>query len=457
MDNIENVILRNLIYNEEYTKKVLPYLNVDYFINKTDKEIYTATIDFVNKYATLPTLEAIKIILTQKISNPEVLEPINIALNNFEKDKDIKNQEDWLLDQTEKFCQENAIKLAIIESLEILENKKGSKDKGLIPSLLTDALAISFNAGCGHDYLEDADERFAFYHKKEHKIEFDIDWLNTITNGGIPPKTLNMVLAGINVGKTLTLCHLAAHYLSQGLNVFYASGEMAEEELAKRIDANLFDLNLDDIINIPKNIYDNKINKLKSKTHGKLIIEEYSTGTSTVINIRASLHELLLKKNFKPDIIIIDYIGVFASSRIKAGAAGGLYVLGKAIAEEFRGLAQEYNARLWTAVQFNRSGYKSSDPGMGDIGESFAIAMTADFAFGLITNDALEEQLQYLASQIKNRYGDVTKYKKSLIGVSRAKQKLYNIDISEQEKMVDVEELPEIDSDRKSKFGKFKF
>lgn len=463
MEKIESLILRNLIFNEDFSKKTLPYLKLEYFVEKIDKEIFATAYEFINKYNQQPSIEALNIIVSNRIKDPNIQDDIEIALRDYQKLSKGPVNDEWLLQETEKFCQDQAIRNALIESLEILQDKNSKKQKGAIPSILTDALAISFDNNVGHDYLEDYEERFEYYHKKENRIPFHIDWLNKITNGGVPPKTLNIVMAGVNVGKTLTLCDLATNYLQQGKNVFYATFEMAPEEISKRIDANNFDVIMDDIDSLPKGIFDSRINKLKQKTNGKLLVKEFSTGSGTVMDIRASLHEALLKKNFKPDIILIDYIGVMASARLKNSSVG-LYQLGKSIAEEIRGLAQETNTRVWTAVQVNRSGYKSSAPDMADIGESFAIAMTADFSFVLVTNEELEELNQYLALQIKNRYGNVTKYKKHLIGVSREKQRLFNIDESEQsDNMVGIDIIDKVDelkekyNDKKSKFANFKF
>jgi replicative DNA helicase len=463
LEKIETLILRNLIFDPDYSKKVLPYLKGEYFVEKTDKEIYEATDKFIQKFNNQPTIEALNIILSEKIKDNKNLEELNEILGDYKKNINEKSPQDWLLEETEKFCQDQAIRNALIESLEILQNKKSQKKKGEIPYILTDALAISFDNNVGHDFLEDAEQRYEYYHKKENRIPFHIDWLNKITNGGVPNKTLNILMAGVNVGKTLGLCDLAADYLQQGKNVFYATFEMAEEEIAKRIEANSYDISMDDLQDLPKNLFMHKIQKLRDKTSGKLVIKEYPTGNATILDIRNTLHELLLKKNFRPDIIIVDYIGVMASSRIKGNNVGNLYVLGKSIAEELRGLAQETKTRLWTAVQVNRSGYRSSAPDMADIGESFGIAMTADFSIVLVTNDELEELGQYLACQIKNRYGNVTKFKKHVIGVSREKQKLYNIDESLQNDDIDIELIDDIDklqkkyNDKKSKFTDFKF
>lgn len=451
MERIESVILQNLIFNDEYTRKTIPYIKSEYFADQSEKKIYEFVNSFVQKYNSLPAIDAIRIVSGKEIKSNTILDEIDNELTKFEKNQAQKYDSQWLLDETEAWCQERALYNAALETIGILDNKQSAKPRNSIPQIFQDALAVSFDAHVGHDYIEDAEQRYEYYHKKENKIPFDIEWLNKITNDGIPPKTLNLVLAGTNVGKTLCLCHFAAWYLSQGLNVFYVTMEISEEEIAKRIDANLHDIDLDHIINIPKDKYLSKIQQIASKTHGKLVIKEYATSQASVINFKASLNELFLKRGFKPSIIIVDYVGICSSARLKPSS--DMYQLGKAVAEELRGLAKEADVRLWSAVQYNRKGYGSSSAGLDDIGESFAIAQTADFCVGLITNEDVEEMGQYIAIQQKNRYGDVTKYKRHMIGVSRPRQRIF--DAGDVEESDEEEEIKE-NEDRKTRFRSLK-
>lgn len=448
MERIESLILQNLIFNDEYTRKVIPYLKEEYFADQAEKKIYEFINEFVQKYNVLPSVDAIRIISGKELKNPNTLEEIYKELHGFESNQAKTFEIQWLLDETESWCQERALYNAALETIGILDNKQSKTPKSAIPQIFQDALAVGFDPHVGHDYIEDAELRYEYYHKKENRIPFDIEWLNKITNDGVPPKTLNLILAGTNVGKTLCLCHLAAWYLSLGLNVFYGTMEVSEEEIAKRIDANLHDVDLDDIINIPRDQYLNKIQDIASKTHGKIVIREYATSQASVIHFKSTLNELFLKKGFKPDIIIIDYVGICSSSRLTVSS--GMYQLGKAVAEELRGLAKEAEARLWSAVQYNRKGYGSSAPGLDDIGESFAIAQTADFTIGLMTNEDLEEMNQYLAIQQKNRYGDVTKYKRHMLGVNRPRQRIF--DAGEEESPPDEEDEIQENDDRAAKF-----
>lgn len=452
MERIESVILQNLLFNDEYTRKVLPYIKQEYFTDKAEKSIHEYVDAFIKKYNSLPIVDAVKIISAKEIKNPVVLEEIHSELDGFEKNQSKQFDMQWLLDETEKWCQERSLYNAARETIEILDNKNSQKQKGAIPQIFQDALAVSFDSSVGHDYLKDAPKRYEHYHKKDNKIPFDIEWLNKITNGGVPNKTLNIIMGGINVGKTLILCHLAANYLKQGLNVFYATMEIAEEEIGKRIDANLFDINIDDIINLSKDSYLNQIDKIVAKTHGTLLVKEYPSGAASVLNFESTLNEAFLKQGFKPDIIIVDYIGICSSSRIKPGNANGLYQLGKAVAEELRGLAKKTETRLWSAVQLTRKGYGSSAPGLDDIGESFGIPATSDFCVVVITNEDLEDANQYLAIQQKNRYGNVTKYKRHIIGVNRDKQQIFDFGEEEPDEEVDIKQ----NDDRAAKFRSLK-
>jgi len=421
LDDIENVIVRNFLFNEEYTRKVLPYIKEEYFTADADKKLFVLVNDFVGKYNDLPTPEIIRISLPKE----EVIE----RLGELEKQSNSIDKQ-WLLDQTEQWCQEKAIYNAVLKSINILDDKKTNQNKGIIPQLLADAIGVSFDTNLGHDYLEDAEERFAYYHKKENKIQFDIDLLNSVTNGGVTRKTLNLIGAGINVGKSLIQCHLAAAYLSAGYNVVYFTMEMAQEEIAKRIDANLYNMDINDIIEIQHDIYMKRMEKLRAKITGKLIVKEFPTAGAGVIQFRAFLNELNLKKSFRPTVCFFDYIGICMSSRIKMAGNTNTYI--ESIAQELRGLMQEMEMVGWTATQLTRDGMASSDPDMTDTGSSIGLPATVDFYVIVTTSDELEELMQYQARQVKNRYNNSTKNKRFVIGVDRAKQRLYNVDDSQQ-------------------------
>lgn len=409
---------------------------------------------FILKYNTTPTPDALKIEINSiRGSTDDTIKKIIEQIDEFGKDT-TKTNMDWLIDSTEKFCQDRAIYNAITESLEIM-NGKGTLQKGAIPDLLTKALSISFDPNVGHDYLEQSDERYHYYHKIEDKLKFDLEFFNKITKNGVPRKTLNVLMAGVGVGKSLFLCHLAANYLNQGKNVLYVTLELAEEEVAKRIDANLFNISIDDLLILPKDLYDNRVKKLRHKTQGKLIIKEYPTTTASVIHFKALLNELNLKKGFIPDVIMIDYINICASARMKPGVANS-YTYIKAIAEELRGLAVEYNIPLWTATQLTRGGYGSSDPDMTDTAESFGLPATADLFLAAITNEQMEQLNQLMIKQLKNRYNDPGLNKRFVIGIDRSKMKLYDVEQSAQE-IVDSGQQEEKTSlkssfDKKSKF-----
>ncbi len=422
MDDIENVIIRNFLFNEDFTRKVSPYLKEEYFLEQHDKALFSYINEFLFKYNSLPTPEIIRI----SLQKPEVSE----RLQELETAKTKPLDQQWLLDQTEMFCKEKAVYNAILESITILDDKKSNKDKGAIPQILADALGVSFDTNLGHDYLEDAEERFNYYHKKENKIPFDIHYLNKVTNNGVTPKTLNLIGAGINVGKSLIMCHLAATYLSAGYNVVYFTMEMAEEEIAKRIDANQYNLDINDLLEMPRDLYLKKMERLRGKITGKLIIKEYPTAGASVIQFRAFLNELKLKKSFKPTICFFDYIGICLSARIKMAGNTNTYI--KAIAEELRGLMVEFQMVGWTATQLTRGGMDSSDPGMTDTGESIGLPATVDFYIIATTNDELEELMQYQMKQVKNRYDSNIKHKRFVIGVNRAQQRLYDVEESQQ-------------------------
>ena len=445
MNRLEQTILKNLIYNEVYTRKVLPFIKPDYFSDNTERIVFKEIFDFVNKYKNLPTHESLVINFTESksLTEPQVRESIEL-LKEIHSSKDEKSEGQWLIEQTEKFCQDKAIYNAIMESVGILDDD-GKRSKGEIPQLLSDALGVTFDNNIGHDYINDSDSRYDSYHKVESRIRFDLDLFNKITKGGLPVKTLNIALAGTGVGKSLFMCHVAAGCLSQGHNVLYITMEMAEEKIAERIDANLLNIDLDELRTITKEDYNRKFSALKNKTQGKLIIKEYPTASASSLHFRALLNDLALKKSFKPDIIFIDYLNICCSSRIKPGANVNSYSYIKAIAEELRGLAVENNLPIVSATQTTRSGFSNSDPGLEDTSESFGLPATADFMFALVTNEELEQLNQVLVKQLKNRYGDPNLYKRFVLGIDRSKMRLYDVEDSAQNDIVDagkVEDKP---------------
>jgi replicative DNA helicase len=440
---LEQAILKNLVCNEEYLRKVLPFLKSDYFSDRTERALYNEITSFTETYNHSPTTEAISIAIKEKsnLTDDEV-KGCETYLQEIESNIKPEAEIQWLVDKTEKFCQEKAIYNGVLRAISILDGKDKSQDKGAIPTILSDALAVSFDTTVGHDYLEDSDERYEFYHRKEERIPFDLDYFNKITKGGLPAKTLNIALAGTGVGKSLFMCHVAAGAMVQGKNVLYITLEMAEEKIAERIDANLLNVTLDDLIDLPKDMYDKKVAKVREKTYGKLIIKEYPTASASATHFRTLLNELNLKRSFKPDIIFIDYLNICCSSRIKAGANINSYTYVKSIAEELRGLAVEYNVPIVSATQTTRSGFTSSDPGLEDTSESFGLPATADLMFALITSEDLEELGQIMVKQLKNRYNDPTYYKRFTIGVDRAKMRLYDVEQSAQQGIADAGKAP---------------
>jgi replicative DNA helicase len=439
MNRLEQTIIKNLIYNEEYVRKVLPFIRPDYFSDNAEKIVFKEIFEFINQYKNPPTHEALVINFTEKknLTEPQVQEAIEL-LNKVHSDKDEPTETQWLIEQTEKFCQDKAIYNAIMESVSILDSKSEKRTKGEIPQLLSDALGVSFDNNIGHDYTQDYDSRYDSYHKVESRIRFDLDLFNKITKGGLPIKTLNIALAGTGVGKSLFMCHVAAGNLSQGQNVLYITMEMAEEKIAERIDANLLNIDLDELRTISKEDYTRKFSALKSKTQGKLIIKEYPTASASVLHFRALLNDLALKKNFRPDIIFIDYLNICCSARIKPGANVNSYSYIKAIAEELRGLAVEFCVPIVSATQTTRSGFSNSDPGLEDTSESFGLPATADFMFALVSNEELEALNQILVKQLKNRYGDPNLYKRFVLGIDRAKMRLYDAEESAQQDIADA-------------------
>ena len=411
----------------------------EYFTDRTERLIYDEIKQFTETYNTTPTVEAIGLAVKERRNlTDEEVEKSETYLKEIENSSRESAQIQWLTDKTEKFCQEKAIYNAVLGSISILDGKDKTHDKGQIPKILSDALAVTFDTSVGHDYLENSDERYEFYHKHEERIPFDLDYFNKITKGGLPNKTLNIALAGTGVGKSLFMCHVAAGAMVQGKNVLYITMEMAEEKIAERIDANLLNVTLDDLTSLPKDMYDKKVAKLKAKTTGKLIIKEYPTASASATHFRSLLNELNLKKSFRPDIIFIDYLNICCSSRIKAGANINSYTYVKSIAEELRGLAVEYGVPIVSATQTTRSGFTSSDPGLEDTSESFGLPATADLMFALITSEDLQELGQIMVKQLKNRYNDPTMYKRFTVGVDRAKMKLYDVEQSGQEGLVDA-------------------
>ena len=461
---LETTILKNLIFSEEYTRKVLPFIQADYFSDNKEKIVFNLVSEFVNKFKTLPTHEALVIDLTEskQLTDQEVKGALTL-LEDINEAKKEPTETQWLIQQTEKFCQDRAIYNAIMESVSILDTtNKTAKSKGEIPKLLSNALGVSFDSHIGHDYINDHDSRFDFYHKQESRIPFDIDLLNKITKGGLPNKTLNICLAGTGVGKSMFMCHVAASCLSQGCNVLYITMEMAEERIAERIDANLLNVSMGELHSMTKQEYDRKFDVLRNKTHGKLIIKEYPTASASSLHFRSLLNDLHLKKNFVPQIIFIDYLNICASARIKPGANVNSYSYIKAIAEELRGLAVEFNVPIVSATQTTRSGFSNTDVGLEDTSESFGLPATADFMFALISTEELEQLNQLMVKQLKNRYGDPNIYKRFVVGVDRAKMKLYDAEASAQDDIVDSgkedDDKPlNTFGNRESKFKKNKF
>ena len=436
---LEQTILKNLIYNDDYLRKVLPFLKTDYFSDSVERTLYDEITSFTETYNKTPTIEAISIAVKERrnLTSDEV-QRCETYLDEIEKAKSEESQIPWLVDKTEKSCQEKAIYNAVLGSISILDGKDKAHDKGQIPKILSDALAISFDNSVGHDYLDDSDQRYDFYHRKEERIPFDLDYFNKITKGGLPNKTLNIALAGTGVGKSLFMCHVAASAMVQGKNVLYITLEMSEEKIAERIDANLLNTDIGDLSELPKDLYDKKVARVREKCTGKLIIKEYPTAAASAIHFRTLLNELNLKRSFVPDIIFVDYLNICCSSRIKAGANINSYTYVKSIAEELRGLAVECNVPIVSATQTTRSGFTSSDPGLEDTSESFGLPATADLMFALISSEELEELGQMMVKQLKNRYNDPTFHKRFTIGVDRAKMKLFDVEQSAQQGLADA-------------------
>jgi archaellum biogenesis ATPase FlaH len=433
---IERTALTQLVSNEQYARKVLPFMKSDYFSDRTERTLFEEIAKFVDKYNKIPTQTSLEIeVSARKDLNGEDFKKVIEAIQGMEfSDVDF----DWLVDTTEQFCKDKAVYNAIVEGISIIDGKDKKRGPDAIPSILTDALAVGFDNRVGHDYLLDAESRYDYYHKVEEKIPFDLDFFNRITKGGLPPKTLNIALAGTGVGKSLFMCHVAANCLSQGRNVLYITLEMAEERIAERIDANLMNISMEDLHSLPKQMYENKIAKIIKSTSGQLIVKEYPTASAHSSHFRGLIKELAIKKSFRPDIIFVDYLNICASSRFKGAQNVNSYMYIKAIAEELRGLAVETNVPIMSATQTTRSGFVSSDIGLEDTSESFGLPATADFMFALISNEELEELNQIAVKQLKNRYNDPTANRRFVVGIDRAKMKLYDIDDKEQEDLVDA-------------------
>ena len=457
MDSIEITILKNLIHNDEYSRKVIPFINKEYFEEFHQKIIFEEVCTFIVKYNSLPTKETL-IIESEKRTDitDDVFGKIQDCVGVLD---DTPNDLQWLLDTTEKWCKDRAIYLALVESIAIADGNNDKKNQDAIPSILSDALAVSFDNQVGHDYLEDYEERYESYHREEDKIPFDLDYFNKITKGGLPNKTLNVALAGTGVGKSLFMCHMAAATLLQGKNVLYVTLEMAEEKIAERIDANLLNVPIQDIVNLPQQIFEKKVTNLAKKTQGTLIIKEYPTASAHSGHFKSLLSELSLKKSFKPDIIFIDYLNICASSRYKANGNVNSYSYIKAIAEELRGLAVEANVPIVSATQTTRSGFASSDVDLTDTSESFGLPATADLMFALISTEELESLSQIMVKQLKNRYHDPTINKRFVVGIDRGKMKLYDCEQSAQDDILDSGQEEEYNKqeDKLSKFAGLKF
>ena len=458
MERLELTILRNLVYNEDYSRKVIPFIQPEYFEQRSERVVFEEIVQFIVKYNSAITKEALGIEIENRTDLTETdvkdIREICTSLNDSVAEKQ------WLLDTTEKWCRDRAIYLALMESIHIADGNDGNKNRDAIPSILSDALAVSFDNNIGHDYLQNYEERYDFYNRKEDKIPFDLEYFNKITKGGLPNKTLNIILAGTGVGKSLALCHFASSVLIQSKNVLYITLEMAEEKIAERIDANLLNVPIQQLVDLSKSSFVNKVNSIAKKTQGTLIIKEYPTASAHSGHFKALLNELALKKSFRPDIIFIDYLNICASSRHKANGSVNSYSYIKSIAEELRGLAVEFNVPIVSATQTTRSGFGSSDPELTDTSESFGLPATADLMFALISTEELEGLGQIMVKQLKNRYSSTDIYKRFVLGIDRAKMRLYDVEQSAQKDILDSgQESGYNDEDQKPKksFEGFKF
>ena len=457
MERIETTILRNLVFNEEFARKTIPFIQSDFFEERSEKIIFDEIVSFITKYDSAITLEALNIEVENRTDlTAEEVKNINDISKEL-NDSPIDHQ--WLLDTTEKWCRDRAIYLALMESIHIADGEDDKRNRDAIPSILSDALAVSFDNNIGHDYILNSDDRYEYYHRTEDKIPFDLEYFNKITKGGLPNKTLNIALAGTGVGKSLFMCHFASSVLLQGKNVLYITLEMAEEKIAERIDANLLNTPIQNLTDLPKPMFDKKVKKISSKTQGQLIIKEYPTASAHSGHFKALLNELALKKSFKPDIIFVDYLNICASSRYRANTAVNSYSYIKAIAEELRGLAVEANVPILSATQTTRSGFASSDVDLTDTSESFGLPATADLMFALISTEELEGLNQIMVKQLKNRYNDPTIFKRFIVGIDRAKMRLYDCEQKAQEDVLDSGTKEEYNEEKvpKKTFAEFKF
>jgi len=433
--SIERTALSNLITNEDYARKVIPFLRSNYFKVREERIVFEEIQKFVDKYKKIPTKTALEIEVDNRkdLSQDDHSKIVKLITSLNSTDVDLE----WLLETTEKFCKDKAIYNAIVDGVEIIEGKDKKRTPDAIPDILTEALGVSFDNSVGHDYLADGQQRYDYYHKKEEKIPFDLEFFNKITKGGLPPKTLNIALAGTGVGKSLFMCHVASSCLAQGKNVLYITLEMAEEKIAERIDANMMNVEIKNLPELSKMMFDDKLTEIRKKTSGKLIIKEYPTASAHSGHFRGLIKELAIKKSFKPDIVFIDYLNICASSRFKGGTNINSYTIIKSIAEELRGLAVETNVPFMSATQTTRTGFVSSDIGLEDTSESFGLPATADLMFALISTEALEEIGQMQVKQLKNRYNDPSMNKRFVVGVDRSKMRLYDVESQAQMEIVD--------------------
>ena len=433
---IERTALSSLISNEDYARKVIPHMRADYFSDRAERLVFEEIKAFTDKYQKIPTQTSLEVeVQNRKDLNEEDFRRVIDVIKTLSTEK---VDYDWLVDSTEQFCKDKAVYNAIIEGIQIIDGKSKDADVSAIPSILSDALAVGFDNHVGHDYVHDSDARFDYYHRTETRIPFDLDYFNRITKGGLPPKTLNIALAGTGVGKSLFMCHMAANCLSQGKNVLYITLEMAEERIAERIDANLMNVTIDDLHDLPKAMFESKIDNIRKSTSGQLIIKEYPTASAHCAHFRGLIKELAIKKSFRPEIIFIDYLNICASTRYKGSSNVNSYTMIKSIAEELRGLAVETNVPIMSATQTTRTGFVSSDVGLEDTAESFGLPATADFMFALLTNDELDDLNQICVKQLKNRYNDPNVNKRFVLGLDRARMKLYDVKQKEQEDLVDA-------------------
>jgi replicative DNA helicase len=456
-DRIDQVILENLIKDEQYVRKVIPFLKDSYFMNFADKKVFTIIQDFVEKYNNPPTKQAIVLSLNEDTSlNEDSHKKCLEILDNLNGDKVDRK---WLIDETEKFCKDKALYLAVMDSIQILDGKNKDQGRDALPQILSDALAVGFDTNIGHDWSEDSEKRYDFYHRLEEKVEFDLEMFNKITEGGLSNKTLNIALAGTGVGKSLFMCHMASSCIAKGKNVLYITLEMAEERIAERIDANLMNMPIMELKDLSKAMFDNRIKKINDKIEGRLIIKEYPTASAHTGHFKALINELKLKRNFFPDIIFIDYLNICTSARFRPGSQASTYVIIKSIAEELRGLAVEQNVPILSATQTTRAGFASSDISMTDTAESFGLPATADLMFAIISTDELEQMGQFMIKQLKNRYADPTRNKRFMIGVDRARMKLFDLDPSAQQQLTDANiDVPVFEkATTETKYDNFKF